>query len=96
MIPLHVAVRDRARLEVAGLYRSPGIKQHLEQALAAAGFVRSVEASTLTDRMLVIFDPGIPVAGVITLIEDRFNRKPQPKGRRNRPKRLSQFRIYGH
>jgi hypothetical protein len=49
--------------EIAGLYRAPRVKQHLEQGLGEISGIEDVTASTLTGRLLVIFKSRRMVAG---------------------------------
>jgi len=56
VVPVHLAGRGRARLEVAGLYRSELVKARLEARLAALAGVRQARVSALTGRVLVLFD----------------------------------------
>jgi len=55
--PVHARVRGRARIEVAGLYRSPPMKQRLEERLGGIEGVHTVRANPLTGCLLVRFCP---------------------------------------
>jgi len=67
---VHASVAGRARFEVAGLYRSPRIKQQLETALSDMTGVNRITASSLTGRVLVLYDPDISMADIIAAIVD--------------------------
>ncbi|MGB5177199.1 MAG: HAD-IC family P-type ATPase, partial [Gammaproteobacteria bacterium] len=65
----HCCQRGRARLEVAGLYRTPRLKKLLEQRLAEITGIQNVNASTLTGRVLIIFNPAIKLDDIAQHIE---------------------------
>ncbi|MGB5438461.1 MAG: hypothetical protein WBN57_04695 [Gammaproteobacteria bacterium] len=60
---VHASQRGHAMFEIAGLYRAPRVKQHLEQGLGEISGIEDVTASTLTGRLLVIFKSRRMVAG---------------------------------
>jgi len=55
VVPIHTAVRGRARFRVEGLKRCDRVKQALETALTGRG-IHSVTASTATGTVLVLFE----------------------------------------
>ena len=65
----HSSKRGRARLEVAGLYRAPRVKRHLEQALGEVTGIQNVTASTLTGRVLIVFSPVVDLVDIARHIE---------------------------
>jgi len=69
VIPVHATVRGRARLEVAGLYRSTALKARLEKALGAAPEIRTAQANVLTGRILVVFDSQRGIEDIVRLVE---------------------------
>jgi Ca2+-transporting ATPase len=80
---IHTSVPGRARLEVAGLYRSAVLKRRLETALARSTAVEAVEANTRTGRVLVVFCAELSLADLYELIE----RQVEPGQRRARARR---------
>ena len=65
----HASQRGRARLEIAGLYRTPRVKRQLEQGLGEISGIRDVNASTLTGRVLIVFSPTIELLDIARHIE---------------------------
>ena len=65
----HCCRQGRARLEVAGLYRTPRLKKLLEKQLAEISGIENVNASTLTGRVLVIFNPAVELDDIARHIE---------------------------
>ena len=65
----HCCQHGRARLEVAGLYRTTRLKKLLEQRLAEITGIQNVNASTLTGRVLIIFNPAIKLDDIARHIE---------------------------
>jgi Ca2+-transporting ATPase len=82
-------VRGRARLDVSGLYRSPQLKQLLEQALAGIDGIRSIQANVLTGRLLVVYAPQASLQDIVALIESKLDgrggRRTRAKARRRLP-----------
>ena len=73
-------------MEIAGLYRSPGLKQRLEARLIQAPGIRSVSASTLTGRILIRYDAGTRLENIVTLVESclkNSRQKVKPRARRS-------------
>lgn len=66
--PVHTRVPGRARFKVASLYRSPGLKRHLECSLGGMAGIRFVEANVLTGSLLVLYTPHWSVEVVAQLI----------------------------
>ena len=64
----HASQRGRARLEIAGLYRTPRVKRQLEQGLGEISGIRDVNASTLTGRVLIVFSPTIELLDIARLV----------------------------
>ncbi|MBV8575383.1 MAG: hypothetical protein JOZ58_10160, partial [Acetobacteraceae bacterium] len=62
---LHACVPGRARLHIAGLRRTPGLKETLEGGLPQLPGVRAASASTLTGNVLIHFDPALPLRRVV-------------------------------
>lgn len=85
IIPVHARVRGRLRFEVRGLYRSPGLKRRLEQALSPLSDIRSVEASVLTGRLLVIHGPRLSARDIVRRIESLLDMDPSALPPRSRP-----------
>ena len=79
---VHAGVAGRTRFQVAGLYRSNRFKQRLETALSDVDGVHRVNASSLTGRVLVLYDPDITMDDIVAAIEQlldtsiRLHRKP--------------------
>ena len=71
--PVHVGVQGRARLEVAGLYRCQAIKARIDALLCEMPQIKSAQASTLTGRILVVFDPQLSLSELVALIEQRLH-----------------------
>ncbi len=64
---VHV-LAGRARLHVAGLRRSPELKDRLERGLIALAGTGRVQASTQSGNVLVHFDPAVPLERITTYI----------------------------
>ncbi len=77
--PVHIGKRGRVRFEVLGLYRSPKLKQRLEQRLGGAAGIHSVEANILTGRLLVTHSPDRLLSDIIKLIDAELVRVKQAK-----------------
>jgi P-type Ca2+ transporter type 2C len=69
VLPIHSAVRGRARLRVASLYHSPGLKKALESQLSGKNGIRSVSANILTGNILVLFDPDRDLRHIVGMVE---------------------------
>ncbi len=67
---VHASVPGRVRLEVAGLYRSPGLKRRLEQQLQSAEGIRSASANIRTGRLLLVYLPDTPVEFLVAMLEE--------------------------
>ena len=81
IVPIHTAVRGRARFKVAGLHRSQTMKRLLETNLAVVAGIQQVSASPLTGNLLVSFDSSNDVGHVVDLIESIID----GRGRANGP-----------
>ncbi|MEN8175197.1 MAG: HAD-IC family P-type ATPase [Pseudomonadota bacterium] len=84
--PVHVQVPGRARLSIAGLYRSPALKKILETGLAASQKIKSVEANILTGRLLIRHDRETTLWEIIALVEPYLH-APSATTRHGRPDR---------
>nr|MBS0019495.1 cation-transporting P-type ATPase [Gammaproteobacteria bacterium] len=62
---VHTVVPGRARLNIAGLRRSPMLKRTIETILPRVSSVRRVAASTLTGNVLVFYDVHISSSELI-------------------------------
>jgi len=80
VVPVHTRCRDRARLEVRGLYRMPALKRRLEAALFEIGEIDRVSASTVTGRLLVCFAAPMTLQRLVALVDELLGA--QPAGRR--------------
>ena len=67
---VHASVPGRVRLEVGGLYRSPGLKRQLEEHLLAAEGIRSASANIRTGRLLLVYLPDTPVESLVAMLEE--------------------------
>ena len=65
----------RARFKLPALRRDDGLKRTLEAGLGGNG-IRSVSASTCTGTLLVLFDPGRPLAEIERRVRDVAARGP--------------------
>lgn len=65
VLPIHTQVGGRARLHVAGLYRSDRLKHAIESALRRLPGIHAVSASVLTGNVLVLFDPKLSLKAVV-------------------------------
>jgi Ca2+-transporting ATPase len=70
---VHAGVAGRTRFEVAGLYRSPRVKQTLETALGSVTGVHSASANKLTGCLLVVYDPEISMDDIVAAIEQHLD-----------------------
>jgi len=75
--PIHTLVPGRVRLAVRGLYRSEPLKARLETGLSRIPEVRSVQASPLTGRVLILCHPDTPLAHLSAAIEDLLGAEPE-------------------
>ena len=73
--PVYAGVPGRIRLEVSGLYRSPTIKQKLEQCLCGVAGIRSAKANILTGRLLIVHAPGAPIDKILEIVEDQVGER---------------------
>ena len=69
---VHANVRGRARFDVPGIYRAPLLRQRLEDKLNETNGIHLAKASSLTGRLLIVYDPDITHAEIISLIEAQF------------------------
>lgn len=67
--PVHVAVRGRARLRVAGLRGSSTAKSTIEASLRRAAGVATATANPTTGNVLVEFDGQLPLSAIIGQVE---------------------------
>jgi P-type Ca2+ transporter type 2C len=79
--PVHAAVPGRARFAVAGLYQDDALAQMLEGQLRRRSEILSASASSLTGKVLVLFDPAMALEQVQTRIEEAIARA--ARGRAN-------------
>jgi P-type Ca2+ transporter type 2C len=73
VIPIHTAVRGRARFRVAGLRHSRAMKQLLENNLSRARGIKEVGANPLTGNVLVTFDSSHHVERIAAMIVRTLN-----------------------
>ncbi len=71
--PVHIQSRGRVRLDVPGLYRSPKLKQRIEQRLGVVEGIHSVEANILTGRLLLKHGPDKSLGEIIRLVESELD-----------------------
>ncbi len=69
---VHTRVPGRARFKINELYRSQRLRQQLESGLRGMPGIRSVQASTLTGNLLVVFDPKKPVNDILGLVSSQL------------------------
>ncbi|MDA8249441.1 MAG: cation-transporting P-type ATPase [Rhodospirillales bacterium] len=62
---VHAVLPGRARLHLAGLRRAPPLAAAVESAMAALPGVHRTSASPRTGNVLVLFDPALPLAGIV-------------------------------
>lgn len=76
VVPQHLAIRGRARLAIKGLKRSDcgagadQLRNHLAVTLAEQREILALDCSLLSGCVLVRFSPQVPVARVVTLVEE--------------------------
>lgn len=73
VIPIHTAVRGRARFRVAGLRHSRAIKQLIESQLSHVDGIKEVGANPLTGNVLVTFDSFHHVEKIAAMIARTLN-----------------------
>ncbi len=66
---IHASVPGRIRLEIPGLYRSPGCKHRLENQLSQIESIHSVKASTRTGKLLLVHAKSTPLEEIVGLVE---------------------------
>jgi Ca2+-transporting ATPase len=86
-------VPGRARLEVCGLYRSPRLKQVLEQTLAEMEGIQAVQANILTGRLLVKFTHATSIGQIIAFVESKLGGKLKRKSPGVAGDRFARFRV---
>lgn len=69
VLPIHTAVKGRARFRVADLYHSPELKKALESQLSGKNGIRNVSANIVSGSVLVLFDPDRDLNHIVALIE---------------------------
>lgn len=69
VLPIHTAVKGRARFRVAPLYRSPDLKKALESRLPGKNGIHSVSANVVSGNILVLFDPDRDLSHIVALVE---------------------------
>lgn len=75
VIPIHTAVRGRARFKVTGLHRSPAMKASLESMLGNAEGIESINANPLTGNVLVTFDNCHDADHIAAMIRRAINQR---------------------
>ncbi|MGD8909625.1 MAG: cation-transporting P-type ATPase [Chromatiales bacterium] len=65
----HCQVSGRLRISLPGLYRSPSATHRVKQLLATLEPVQKVEASELTGRVLILFNPKLSYRELLPLLE---------------------------
>jgi Ca2+-transporting ATPase len=89
------------RLSFPGLYHSPATQVQLEQVALSHAMVHTAKASTLTGRLLILFDPlieGEELLGQLDLVRARpgqVERPVPPAARFNESKRGGRKPLYG-
>ncbi|MCB1756632.1 MAG: HAD-IC family P-type ATPase [Gammaproteobacteria bacterium] len=97
---VHAAVPGRVRFEVAGLYRNPSAKAQLESRLAETNVFRTIKASVLTGRVLLIFPRERSLDEIAKLVEACFAEevpktvRPRGKSSRQRQQLVDLLRNY--
>lgn len=74
---VHTAVPGRARYQVPSLYRSPGLKHHLETRLAADGEIETATANPLTGTLLIRFQSTCNATEIARRVEAAVAAYPQ-------------------
>lgn len=69
VLPIHTAVKGRARLKIVGLYRDCALKSALQRKLCRAPGIISVSANELTGNLLVVFEPSRDFQEIIAAID---------------------------
>jgi hypothetical protein len=83
---VHAGVKGRARLKVLGLYRSPRLKQRLEERLAQIKGVRTAEANPVTGRLLVLYTPSLSLQELVSQVDSLLDcDRPRTRRRAKRP-----------
>jgi P-type Ca2+ transporter type 2C len=77
---VHSAVPGRARFAVAGLYRDDARARMLEGQLRRRSGILAASASSLTGKVLVLFDPGLSLEQVQARIEEAVARARRSRG----------------
>jgi Ca2+-transporting ATPase len=72
--PVHSAVPGRVRFEIEGLHRDDALARMLPGRLARRSGILSASASSLTGKLLVLFDPGLDPAQVQSSVEEALSR----------------------
>ncbi|MEO3704510.1 cation-translocating P-type ATPase [Trichormus azollae] len=57
--PIHASIKGRTRFKIKELYRSPCLKNYLEQSIVNFAEIKYVSANILTSNILVTFDQDI-------------------------------------
>ena len=78
--PVHTAVPGRARFSVTGLYRDDTRAQMLERQLRRRSGIISASASSLTGKVLVLFDSSLDLEQVQAWIEETIARVERVRG----------------
>jgi Ca2+-transporting ATPase len=68
VVPVHTALKGRARLEVQGLRGSQAMRQAIEDSLRGQSAVLAVSANPLTGRVLVLYAEGQTLDAIVALI----------------------------
>jgi Ca2+-transporting ATPase len=69
IVPVHTLVSGRARLQVAGLYRSAALKKFLEASVPDGNSILHASASVHTGTILVRFSSSLQLSAVIARVE---------------------------
>jgi Ca2+-transporting ATPase len=85
VVPVHTAVRGRARYDVRGLRGRAGLAHELERRLGSAAGILQVSASPLTGRVLVLFVAERDVEQVAALIAAAIAPAPEAAAHPVRP-----------
>jgi Ca2+-transporting ATPase len=66
---IHSQVSGRLRISLPGIYRSSAMKYRVEKLVSNLQQVRSVKASELTGRVLIIFDPHLSYKDLLPVLK---------------------------
>lgn len=76
VVPVHTAVRGRARLYVDGLHRAPELVARIEAEISRVSGIEHISASSLTGKVLVRYNSGTALADIVALLERLVPERP--------------------